>query len=60
MFTWAGKGEAMNNAHWLDDLNGLMARFSRMGMGADMGALSLCELWLVYCLLRRWAESQSA
>lgn len=50
----------MNNAHWLEDLNGLLARFSAIGMGADMGALSLCELWAVYCFLRRWAESQAA
>lgn len=50
----------MNSAHWLEDLNGLMARFSRVGIGADMGALTICELWAVYCFLRRWAESQSA
>jgi len=50
----------MTSAHWMEDLNGLMARFSRMGTGADLGALSICELWVIYCVLRRWAESQGA
>lgn len=47
----------MNGADWLDELNGLLARFSGMGIGADVAALSLCELWGVYCFLRRLAEA---
>ncbi|WP_292931770.1 hypothetical protein [Noviherbaspirillum sp.] len=47
----------MNSGTWLDELNGLVARFSGMGIGADIAALSLCELWGIYCFLRRLAEA---
>jgi hypothetical protein len=47
----------MNGAGWVDELNGLLARFSGMGITADIAALSLCELWGVYCFLRRLAEA---
>jgi hypothetical protein len=50
----------MTGASWLDELNGLLARFSGMGIGADIAAMTLIELWGVYCLLRRLAESQGA
>lgn len=46
----------MNSAPWMDELNGLLMRFSGMGIEADVGALNLCELWGLYCFLRRMAE----
>lgn len=46
----------MNGATWLDELNGLLARFSGIGISADIGSMSLIELWGVYCYLRRLAE----
>lgn len=48
----------MNGANWLDELNGLLARFSGMGIDADIAAVGLCDLWGIYCFLRRLAESQ--
>ena len=50
----------MMRGDWLYELNGLLVRFSGMGMNADLAALSLCELWGIYCYLRRLAESQGA
>jgi hypothetical protein len=47
----------MNGATWLDDLSSLLARFSGMGIGADIAAMSLCELSGLYSFLRRIAES---
>jgi hypothetical protein len=47
----------MNSATWLDELNGLLARFSGLGIGADIAAMGLCELWGVYCFLRRMGWS---
>lgn len=47
----------MNGATWLDDLTVLLARFSGMGIGADVAAMSLCELSGLYSFLRRIAES---
>ena len=47
----------MNGATWLDELNGLLARFSGLGIGADIAAMGLCELWGVYCFLRHMAEA---
>lgn len=46
----------MNNAMWLDELNGLLARFSGLGIGADIAAMGLYASWGVYCFLRRVAE----
>jgi hypothetical protein len=46
----------MNGATWLDELNGLLARFSGLGISADIAAMGLIELWGVYCYLRRLAE----
>lgn len=50
----------MMRAHWLDELNGLLDRFSGMGIGADIASMGLIELWGLYCFLRRLAESQGA
>lgn len=47
----------MNNLIWLYDLDRLLARFSNLGIGADMAGMGLIELWGVYCFLRRMAES---
>ena len=47
----------MQNNHWLERLHTLVARFSYMGLGADIAALSLIELWGLYCYLNRLAES---
>jgi hypothetical protein len=47
----------VSGASWLDDLISLLARFSGMGIGADIAAMSLCELSGLYSLLRRIAES---
>jgi hypothetical protein len=49
----------MTRATWPDELNGLLARFSGMGTGVDIAAVGLCELWSVYCFLRRLAEAYS-
>lgn len=46
----------MNGATWLDELNGLLARFSGLGISADIAAMGLIELWGVYCYLRRLAD----
>lgn len=43
----------MSGASWLDELNGLLARFSELGIDADIGSMCLCELWGVYGLLKR-------
>ena len=45
----------MTNETWLQDLYGLLARFPGMGITPDIAAISLCELWGVYCLLKRMA-----
>lgn len=47
----------MQNNHWLERLQTLVARFSYMGLDADIAALSLIELWGLYCYLNRLAES---
>lgn len=41
---------------WLTELESLLVRFSSLGIGADVAGMGLCELWGVYCLLRRMAE----
>lgn len=46
-----------NPETWLVRLQMLCERFSHLGIGAGMAALSLTELWGVYCYLSRLAES---
>lgn len=41
---------------WLAELENLLVRYSSLGIGADVAGMGLCELWGVYCLLRRMAE----
>jgi hypothetical protein len=43
----------MNSESWLCELHRLLVRLSGLGIGADIAAMGLCELWGVYCLLRR-------
>ena len=47
----------MSRPNWLDELDALLVRFSGLGIGADIAAMGLCELWGVYSFLRRMAES---
>ena len=48
------RGENYDN-DWLQHLQTLVARFSHLGIDADIDALSLCELWALYCYLSRLA-----
>jgi hypothetical protein len=43
----------MNNKTWTERLQTLIERFSYLGIDADMAALSLIELWGLYCYLSR-------
>ena len=45
----------MDNEQWLQDLRRLLGRFSGMCINPDIPAMALCELWGVYCLLKRLA-----
>jgi hypothetical protein len=47
----------MSDETWLERLQTLCARFSHLGVGADMAAMSLVELWGLYCYLSRLADS---
>lgn len=46
----------MTREPWLAELENLLVRYSFLGIGADVAAMELCELWGVYCLLRGMAE----
>lgn len=46
----------MANDDWLESLHGLAYRFESLGVTHDLAAMSLCELWGVYCYLRRVLE----
>jgi hypothetical protein len=46
----------MNNLDWLDRLQCLSVRFSHLGIGADMAALSIVEAWGLYLFLSRLAD----
>ncbi len=43
----------MSDLDWLERLEGLVVRFSCLGISTDMGAMRLCELWALYCFLGR-------
>lgn len=47
----------MNNLDWMERLQSLSVRFSHLGIGADIAALSIIELWGVYQFLSRLADS---
>lgn len=46
----------MNDETWQHRLHTLLERFSSLGIGADIAALSLIDLWGLYCYLSRLAE----
>ena len=46
----------MNNLDWLERLQSLSVRFSHLGIGADLAALSVIEAWGVYRYLSRLAD----
>jgi|CXWL01.1.fsa_nt_gi hypothetical protein len=41
---------------WLEHLQSLAVRFSHLGVGADLAALSMIEAWGVYLFLSRLAD----
>jgi hypothetical protein len=41
---------------WLEHMQTLCERFTHLGIGADLAALSLIELWGVYCYLSRLVD----
>ena len=47
----------MQSNNWLERLETLLERFSYLGIGADIAAMSLFELWALYLLLSRMVES---
>ncbi len=44
------------NESWLERLEMLLVRFSHLGIGADVAALSLIELWALYLHLSRLVD----
>jgi hypothetical protein len=46
----------MNNLDWLDRLQCLTVRFSHLGIGGDIAALSIVEAWGLYLFLSRLAD----
>lgn len=48
----------MSGDAWQERLQGFCGRFSHLGMGADLAALQIIELWGVYCFLRRLAGEE--
>lgn len=46
----------MDNGEWVQLLEMLCARFSSHGVGADLSALSLDDLWGLYRFLSRLSE----
>jgi hypothetical protein len=46
----------MNGPAWLEELQALVARFAERGVGPDLAALTMAELWGVYMFLRAVAE----
>ena len=46
----------MNNETWLERLQSISVQFSHLGIGADLTALSLIELWGLYLFLSRLAD----
>lgn len=44
------------NENWLERFETLIARFSYMGISADLAALTLLEAWALYLHLSRLVE----
>jgi len=47
----------MDHKDWVERLEMLLVRFSHLGIGADVAALSLFELWSLYLYLSRLMDS---
>ncbi|OIQ72546.1 hypothetical protein GALL_458250 [mine drainage metagenome] len=47
----------MSDEPWLESLQTLCERFAHLGIGADIAALSLIELWGLYRYLSHLADS---
>ena len=47
----------MNGATWLEDLTGLMTRFSGKGIGTVTASITLCELSGLYSFRRHITKS---
>lgn len=47
----------MSSETWIERLQTLSARFSHLGIGADLASLSIIELWGLYLFLSRLADS---
>lgn len=47
----------MNNSDWLERLQILCNRFSHLGIGADLAALSIVEAWGLYLFLSRLVDA---
>lgn len=47
----------MNDNDWLKRLQMLIARFSYLGVDADVASLSLVDAWALYLHLSRLVES---
>lgn len=47
----------MNSETWIERLQTLCNRFAHLGIGADIAALSIIELWGLYQFLSRLADS---
>lgn len=43
----------MNNLDWMNRLQALCNRFAHLGIGADLAAMSVIELWGLYRFLLR-------
>ena len=46
----------MHSETWVERLQCLSARFSHLGIGADLAALSMIEAWGLYLFLSRLAD----
>lgn len=46
----------MNNLDWRERLQCLSVRFAHLGIGADLAALSIVEVWGLYLFLSRLAD----
>lgn len=47
---------AMSDDAWQERLQGLCERFSHIGIGADLAALSIIEAWGLYRFLSRLTD----
>jgi hypothetical protein len=46
----------MKPMNWLQDLQGMAARLAHLGVTADLGCLTVAELWGLYLFLQRHLE----